>query len=474
MREENEIDISYVLSIIKHWWILIFCFMVLGSGIAVIYNYNTPVKYQSNTTVYIEPQVNSNEVDYQGILTNQKMVQTYAEIIQSRTVVNKVIKELRLDTNYETFKKNLSVDVNTDTQILKINFKDQDKIKARDIVNSTADTFIAEIKSKLDVNNISVIDRAIIAKNPVEPKVYRNMAIGILGGMIIGLVLAFLIDAMDNKVKTHEDVKKYLNLKTLGVIPNYSNSKKSKRSKKRGEYSKPLRDNIMILSNPTSPMSEAIRSIRTNLNYSDLRAINVTSTLPSEGKSETIINLALSFSMLDKKVIIVDCDLRKPKVHKNFDLVRGEGVSDVVLSKGNVSYKNVVRNMIFVEEGNQDETKIDVITAGSKVSNPSEIVNSQYFAKLIDELKSDYDLVLIDCPPISNMTDGVVVSKLTDGTIYVIESDKTDYKVIGDCIETLKNNNVFVLGAILTKSSIKNDKKLYGYKYGYYYSDNDK
>ena len=130
--------------------------------------------------------------------------------------------------------------------------------------------------------------------------------------------------------------------------------------------------------------------------------------------------------MLDKKVIIVDCDLRKPKVHKNFDLVRGEGVSDVVLSKGNVSYKNVVRNMIFVEEGNQDETKIDVITAGSKVSNPSEIVNSQYFAKLIDELKSDYDLVLIDCPPISNMTDGVVVSKLTDGTIYVIESDKTD------------------------------------------------
>ena len=474
MREENEIDISYVLSIIKHWWILIFCFMVLGSGIAVIYNYNTPVKYQSNTTVYIEPQVNSNEVDYQGILTNQKMVQTYAEIIQSRTVINKVIRELRLDSNYETFKKSLSVDVNTDTQILKINYKDQNKVRARDIVNSIADTFIAEIKSKLDINNISVIDKAILAKDPVEPRIYRNIAIGLLGGMILGFVIAFLIDAMDNKIKTHEDVKKYLNLKTLGVIPNYANSKKSKLSNKNSEYSKPLRDNIMILSNPTSPMSESIRSIRTNLNYSDLKAINITSTMPSEGKSETMINLALSFAMLDKKVIIIDCDLRKPKVHKNFDLVRGEGVSDVVLSKGNVSYKNVVRNMIFLEEGNQDETKIDVITAGSKVSNPSEIVNSQYFAKLIDELKSDYDLVLIDCPPISNMTDGVVVSKLTDGTIYVIESDKTDYKVINASLDTLKNNDIFILGAILTKSNIKNDKKLYGYKYGYYYSDDEK
>ena len=474
MREENEIDISYVLSIIKHWWILIFCFMVLGSGIAVIYNYNTPVKYQSNTTVYIEPQVNSNEVDYQGILTNQKMVQTYAEIIQSRTVINKVIRELRLDSNYETFKKSLSVDVNTDTQILKINYKDQNKVRARDIVNSIADTFIAEIKSKLDINNISVIDKAILAKDPVEPRIYRNIAIGLLGGMILGFVIAFLIDAMDNKIKTHEDVKKYLNLKTLGVIPNYANSKKSKLSNKNSEYSKPLRDNIMILSNPTSPMSESIRSIRTNLNYSDLKAINITSTMPSEGKSETMINLALSFAMLDKKVIIIDCDLRKPKVHKNFDLVRGEGVSDVVLSKGNVSYKNVVRNMIFVEEGNQDETKIDVITAGSKVSNPSEIVNSKYFSLLIDELKNDYDLVLIDCPPISNMTDGVVVSKLTDGTIYVIESDKTDYKVINASLDTLKNNDIFILGAILTKSNIKNDKKLYGYKYGYYYSDDEK
>ena len=113
--------------------------------------------------------------------------------------------------------------------------------------------------------------------------------------------------------------------------------------------------------------------------------------------------------MLDKKVLIVDCDLRKPKVHRNFELIRNQGVSDVVLSKGNLDYRQVVQTYT------QNRVSIDVLTAGSKISNPSELINSVHFSNLIKQLKEDYDLVLIDCPPISNMTDGVLVSKLADG-----------------------------------------------------------
>ena len=114
------------------------------------------------------------------------------------------------------------------------------------------------------------------------------------------------------------------------------------------------------------------------------------------------------------------------------------------------------------------------MAAGSKVSNPSELINSKSFAKLIQTLKEEYDLVLIDCPPISSMTDGMLVSYLSDGTIYVIESERTDYQVIRGCLEELKANKAFILGAVLTKVNIKSQKKLYGYKYDYYYASYDK
>ena len=467
MNNEKELDVSYILHTIGHWFLLILLFVIIGGGTAIFYNYGAPIKYQSNTTLYVEPGVNANEVNYQGILTNQRMVQTYAEIIKSRTVINKAIKELNMDVTYKEFTENLTVNVSTDTQMITIYFKDTDKNLARDVANTLANIFIEDVKEKLNVTNISVIDEAIIAKNPVEPKIIFNIAIGIAAGTAVGLMLSFLLESMDNKIKTHEDVKKYLKIKTLGVVPH--NSIDNEVNGKKKKYVKPVGGvNIRMITDPTSVISESIRMIRTNLNFSDLKVINVTSTVPSEGKSEVITNLAVSFAMLDKRVLIVDCDLRKPKVHRNFGLIRNQGVSDVVLSKGNLDYRQVVQTYT------QNRVSIDVLTAGSKISNPSELINSVHFSNLMKKLKNDYDLVLIDCPPISNMTDGVLVSKLADGTVYVIESDKTDYQVISDCIEELKNNKVFILGAILTKVDVKKEKKLYGYKYDYYYSNYNK
>lgn len=467
MNNEKELDISYILTTIWHWFLLILLFVIIGGSSAIFYNYGAQIKYQSNTTLYVEPSVHSNSVDYQGILTNQRMVKTYSEIIKSRTVINKVIKELNLNITYKEFLNNLTVNVSTDTQMITIYFKDADMNVARDVANTLANSFITEVKTKLNVDNISVMDEAILAKEPVEPRTVLNTAIGIIGGLAIGLMFAFILQSLDNKIKTHEDVKKYLKIKTLGVIPH--NSIDNEVSGKKKKYVKPTNGiNIKMLTDPTSIISESVRMIRTNLNFSDLKLVNVTSTVPSEGKSEVITNLAISFAMLDKKVLVVDCDLRKSKVHRNFGIMRNRGVSDVVLSKGTLDYKQVVQRCRY------DRVELDILTAGSKISNPSELINSKYFAKLISDLKNDYDLVLIDCPPISNMTDGVLVSKLTDGTVYVIESGRTDYQVISDCLDELRNNKVFLLGAVLTKVDVKKEKRLYGYKYDYYYSNYNK
>ena len=118
MNNEKELDVSYILHTIGHWFLLILLFVIIGGGTAIFYNYGAPIKYQSNTTLYVEPGVNANEVNYQGILTNQRMVQTYAEIIKSRTVINKAIKELNMDVTYKEFTENLTVNVSTDTQMI--------------------------------------------------------------------------------------------------------------------------------------------------------------------------------------------------------------------------------------------------------------------------------------------------------------------------------------------------------------------
>lgn len=462
---EKEFDFSYILSTIGKRFLLILLFVILGLGGAVFYNYGAPLIYESKTTLYVQPDVKSSEVDYEGILTNQKMVKTYTEIIKSRKIINKVKNKLDLDLSYEDIYEMLTVTSVNETEIITISVENTNKKLACEVANTTASVFIDEINETMEINNIKVIDEALEGTEPVSPRIILNCLIGLAGGLFVGLGLAFLIESMDNKIKNHEDVKKYLKLKTLGVIPN--NSIDYEATGKKKTYVNPNDVNLKILNEPTSIVSESIRMLRTNLNFMDMKLINVTSTLPSEGKSEVISNLAFSFAMLDKKVLIVDCDLRKPKVHRNFGLSRKVGVADIVLSKGAYSYREAVQT--FTDDKNK--VSIDILTAGSKISNPSELINNPSFAKLLDDLKQDYDLVLIDCPPISSLTDGVLVSKLSDGTVYVIESDRTDYQVIQNCVDELQNNKAFIIGTVLTKVNVKNQKKLYGYKYDYYYSN---
>ena len=464
---EEELNLTYLFDVVKKWFFFIVLLVIVGGGMGVIYNYGAQVKYQSKTTLYVEPSVNSSVVDYQGILTNQKMVKTYAEIIKSRRVVNKVIEELSLGMTYEGLIKELTVSSETDTQIITVTIKDNNSIRASKIANSFANVLINDLSESMEITNIKVIDEAIPSNYEVEPKKTLNILIGAFGGAMLGLLFVFVLESMDNKIKTHDDIKKYLKIKTLGIIPLNSIDNDIKGKGKKKGYSKITENdgvNIKILSDPNSVVSESIRMIRTNLNFADLKLITITSTMPSEGKSEFVTNLAISFAMLDKRVLVVDCDLRKPKVHRNFGLQRGRGISDVILSKGMLDYKTVVQSFM------RDNTKIDILTAGSLISNPSELINSQIFANLVKQLRNDYDLVLIDCPPISNLTDGILVSKLADGTVYVIESDRLDRELVYNSIEELISNKAFLLGAVLTKVDIKKEKKKYGYKYDYYYS----
>lgn len=461
---EEELNVNYLFDVLKKWFLLILLCTLIGLGGAIFYGYSSSIIYESSTTLYVEPQVNSSIVDYEGILTNSKMIKTYKQILKSRKITEKVINNLKLNISYEKLLNMTTINTVSDTEMLSISVRSEYYQQAPIIANEIAAVFIEQMKEDMGIENIVVVDEAIENLTPVEPNMIKLSILGLVAGILVGCAFAFLLDSMDNKIKNHDDVKKYLKIKTIGMIPNYNVITEQK--KKLNSINSTT--NIKILDEPNNIASESIRMLRTNLNFMDLKVINAVSTVPSEGKTEVLTNLALSFALLEKKVILIDCDLRKPKVHKNFGLCRGIGVSDIVLSKNTIDYREAIQTF------KKSNVSIDILAAGSKVSNPSELINSKSFANLINKLKDDYDLVLIDCPPISSMTDGMLVSYLSDGTIYVIESERTDYQVIKNCLEELKANKAFILGAVLTKVNIKSQKKLYGYKYDYYYASYDK
>ena len=461
---EEELNVNYLFDVLKKWFLLILLCTLIGLGGAIFYGYSSPIIYESSTTLYVEPQVNSSIVDYEGILTNSKMIKTYKQILKSRKITEKVINNLKLNISYENLLNMTTINTVSDTEMLSISVRSEYYQQAPIIANEIAAVFIEQMKEDMGIENIVVVDEAIENLTPVEPNMIKLSILGLAAGILVGCAFTFLLDSMDNKIKNHDDVKKYLKIKTIGMIPNYNVITEQK--KKLNSINSAT--NIKILDEPNNIASESIRMLRTNLNFMDLKVINAVSTVPSEGKTEVLTNLALSFALLEKKVILIDCDLRKPKVHKNFGLCRGIGVSDIVLSKNTIDYREAIQTF------KKNNVSIDILAAGSKVSNPSELINSKSFDNLVDKLKQDYDLVLIDCPPISSMTDGMLVSYLSDGTIYVIESERTDYQVIRSCIDELKANKAFILGAVLTKVNIKSQKKLYGYKYDYYYASYDK
>ena len=225
-------------------------------------------------------------------------------------------------------------------------------------------------------------------------------------------------------------------------------------------------NNIVTIENPKSPIAESYRNIRTNIEFSnidkDLKTILFTSSQQNEGKTTIVSNLAVTFANLDKKVIIVDCDLRNPSVHKKFKIGNIYGVTDVLLEKK--SFNSRVKET--------DVKNLDIITAGEIPFNPSEILSSKKMKEFINNLKEVYDYVFIDTPPIGIVTDAGILSTYSDGVAMVVGSGEVSIELAKVSVERLNKINANLIGVILNKFNIEGTNSQYGY-YGMYYEEDN-
>lgn len=232
-------------------------------------------------------------------------------------------------------------------------------------------------------------------------------------------------------------------------------------------------DNLITLIDPENVTSEAFRILRTNISLKDfdskLKVINVISTTAQESKSTTVLNLGYVFSQLGKKVLIMDLDLRLPSIHKKLRLKNKNGITDVIAK--NIDFNDAVIHYT---------QKMDVILSGTKNPYASELIQSKSFSNILDSLKEAYDMILIDCPPVGLVTDGVITSTLCDGTIMCIASGKNDKKDLEKTRDLIKQFNVNILGIVMTRMPVakkyysKYGYNKYGYGYGTYGSSSDK
>jgi tyrosine-protein kinase Etk/Wzc len=330
----------------------------------------------------------------------------------------------------------------------------------------------ASIAETSEFGYITVMDPATIPEIPVSPKVMQNLILGLLAGLALGAAVVFIRAKTDFRVRTPEDLKKYGFIPLTSIIRITANGSGVGSANGLSKNGKPLDGHLVAYHNPFSPIAESFRHLRTNIQYAQLdkplKTILVTSPNPKEGKSTIASNLAITFAQTEQKVLLIDADMRRPKIHSLFGLKKDPGLTDFLFGSAtleDVTWEGVLENL-------------SVIAAGTTPPNPAEILGSIKMKKFIETVRLAYDVIIFDSPPVLAVTDAVVLATAVDGALLVVSSDHTHAQSLEKATEALKGIGKTAVGVVLNNFDISkayggyysSRYGNYGYGYGYYYS----
>ena len=309
-------------------------------------------------------------------------------------------------------------------------------------------------------NNIKISNRAVVPGGPVGPQRTRNILVALFVSFAAGVGLAFLMDYLDDSIRTSDDVSRTLGLPTLALIPHHNNDRR--------KLNLPIRNSgsgtaLVALDEKNSPSAEAYRHLRTSLLFSSAgkppQTILVTSSAPSEGKTTTAINTAITLAQSDADVILVDCDLRRPRLHTHFGLENTQGLTNYL--SGEKSTENLIKSV-------PDLPRLKIITSGPIPPNPAELLSSNEMKKLLQFLRGRFRHVVIDSPPTISFTDAAILSILVDGVVLVAMAGKSSIHLMRQLKQRLNSIGARIYGVVL--NGIKSGSLEYGYYGTTYYS----
>ncbi len=478
MEQEKEIkgiNIADALTLIRHYfWLLIITTAVFASVAFTGVKYFTDDTYTATGVLYVSNKSSNDTTDNtegsiqkSDIDTSKTISATYIELLQTRDFLETVSDKLGNAFSWSEIKSILTISSVGDTELLKISVTTESAEDSFRIARSIIYQAPEKLLEIYDGGKVSIADDVYKPSAPDDKRLMMKTVLGGVIGAAIGLAVIFARYIFDRKIHSSSEISKKYGAFVLGELPNLNIGS----SAKRGSKNKVEDGTEKILSKDTPfDVSETYKSIRTNIMFSTTKTkggkvILVSSSCPGEGKTTTSINMAITFAQTGARVILLDCDLRKSRVHRYLQIERKSGLSNVVC--GYTKLDDVIQKDVRVN--------LDVLTAGEIPPNPAELLGTAEFKNVLEQLKEKYDYIFIDTPPLTVVTDASIIMNSCDGTVIVARENVTTFDMMDVSMGEVSRSGAKLLGVILLDSTERQRKYGYyrtyrhGYKYGYKY-----
>ncbi|VEH42543.1 Tyrosine-protein kinase YwqD [Kocuria rosea] len=447
-RQVPTLALHDLFRLIRTYWRGFMLITVLCMLVALGWSLIQPKIYSSTATGVI---VATGAQDYTSAVAGEDLARTkalsYVSLSNTRPVAEKVIRELMLDASPEGLVSQVGTEVPTGTSEIRVHATAETAQGAADIANAWIGALAAQARelegdrdltgTALNALNFETVSSANVPQEPISPEVTQNLMVGMFGGLVLGLLYAFVRSGSDRRIRSADNVRATLEVPVLGLIPQDD------------RLSTP---HVVIDATGTEAgtdraYSEAVRKLRTNLSFSSVdnppQIIVITSSLPGEGKSSITANLAVAIASTGRNVVVVDGDLRRPMLTEIFGLTPGAGLSDVL--NGEARVDDVLQTY-------DDFPNLQVLGAGRTVPNPTELLSSKAMHTLFETFAEDA-LVLVDAPPLLPYTDAALLTASADGALIVATAGKTTTDDVRNALDSMERVHGNVLGVVLNRAT---------------------
>jgi len=455
------VDLQDLLTMLRARWIAIVATAVTGGLLALGISLLMTPTYQSKIQFYVTVAGGENAAAaaYQGSLGAQQRVQSYAALVESTDIAQRVVESANADLTAEEVASATVATADARTVLLNVAVTDSNPQRAQRLAEGFGEV-LPDAINKLETPDgggpalakLTVVNPPAMPTSPVAPKTEQNVALGALLGLIVGFGVALLLNTFDRRVKSKEQLESIAGKPIVGSIP----FRKAEDKEKDAEHIVPFREGH-------SPVAEAFRRLRTNLQFLNVdnppRVFVLTSSVASEGKSETAINLSLALAESGNRVLLIEADLRRPLVVSYMSMPDKVGLTNILT--GQASFDDVVQET--------RHSGVDLLACGPLPPNPSELLASEVARTLLEELRREYDYVIIDSPPLLPVTDGALLARITDGALLVVRTQRTTTDQVAQAVDNLEKADAVLLG-LVTVANKPAKKGTSGYYDSYYYS----
>jgi len=447
---------GYVQAVRKYWW-LVLLMTGLCVGASIVLTYTATPQYESSVTFFVSTSANADGTALQADQYAQRRVNSYVGLLTSEKLAQSVIDNAHLDMTVSQVTGSIAAAADLNTVLLTATVTNSSPERSLAIATAISTQFgqmVAQLDNHGSPENANVVLNVVSGPTlnpvPVSPRKTLNIGLGVLLGLALGLAAAILREVLDNTVRSPQVLRTMSEAPVLGVIAADRGSKKSP---------------LIVDNHARSVRAEAFRQLRTNLQFIDaarpVGVLVVTSSIANEGKSTTAINLAVSFSDSGRRVLLIEADLRRPRVAEYLGLEGAVGLTNVLV--GQAAIDDVLQPW--------GRGGLTVLPSGTIPPNPSELMGSPLMAELIIQLRKSFDMIIIDTPPVLPVTDAAVASRLVDGVVVVVRYGKTTRNQVSTALRSLTAVDARVLGTVLTMSPVKGAEAYSAYGY---YEDDDR